>query len=205
MRRVIGAGPRSVRYTARTEMASCTCAGTARASYGRHSPLKAGSSGPPANRRSGRTQSRKTCRIMSPPPAPSPVIADDKARDLRAQPVPPLWQNTVTASVLIRGPDCRRRLPAWPLPLTGGSLTPGTPCCHGDRGRKRRGEAEREPGHGCGGYRAARATVPSRGVTARLEPGRWAAGLPARSGRPGRWLGPGPVAAAWRGCWPHGS
>ena len=124
MRRVIGAGPRSVRYTARTEMASCTCAGTARASYGRHSPLKAGSSGPPANRRSGRTQSRKTCRIMSPPPAPSPVIADDKARDLRAQPVPPLWQNTVTASVLIRGPDCRRRLPAWPMPLTGGSLTP---------------------------------------------------------------------------------
>ncbi len=48
-------------------------------------------------------------------------------------------------------------------------------------------------------------TVPSRGFTVRRGPDCWAAGLPARSGRPGRWPGPGPVAAAWPGCWPRGS
>jgi hypothetical protein len=51
----------------------------------------------------------------------------------------------------------------------------------------------------------ARVTAPSRGFTVRLGPDCWAAGPPARSGRPGRWPGPGPVAAAWPGCWPHGS
>src|SRR5215472_2824077 len=68
MRRVTGAAPQSVPCTALNGMASCTCACTARAGYGRHSPLKAGPSAPPANRRPGRTRASKAGRITSPPP-----------------------------------------------------------------------------------------------------------------------------------------
>ena len=68
MRRVIGAVLESVRCTALTGVVGCTCAGTARAGYGRHCPLKAGPSGPPANRRPERTRAGKACQIASPPP-----------------------------------------------------------------------------------------------------------------------------------------
>jgi ABC-2 type transport system ATP-binding protein len=47
--------------------------------------------------------------------------------------------------------------------------------------------------------------VRSRGFTVRLGPDCWVTGRSVRSGRRGRWPGPGPVAAAWRGCWPRGS
>ena len=43
------------------------------------------------------------------------------------------------------------------------------------------------------------------GLMARPGQDCWVAGLPARSGRRGRWPGPGPGAGAWRGCWRHGS
>jgi hypothetical protein len=68
---VIGAGLRSLLCTARTGVASCTCAGTARTSYGRRSPRKAGPSGPLASRRSPRKPANTQARRARDPLRPA--------------------------------------------------------------------------------------------------------------------------------------